>query len=61
MTYGSLGTVIILLIWFYFSSLMLLLGTEVDSVIDEVAGKARLRDMAHFDLLGRPLDDRLAS
>jgi len=29
-TYGSLGAVVVLLIWFYFSGLMLLLGAEVD-------------------------------
>lgn len=32
-TYGSLGAVIILLIWFYFSGLMLLLGAEIDVVL----------------------------
>jgi membrane protein len=31
LTYGSLGAVIILLIWFYISGLMLLLGAEIDS------------------------------
>jgi membrane protein len=35
LTYGSLGAVIILLIWFYSSGLMLLLGAEVDMVADE--------------------------
>jgi membrane protein len=33
-TYGSLGAVIILLMWFYISGLMLLLGAEIDTVID---------------------------
>jgi membrane protein len=32
--YGSLGAVIILLMWFYISGLMLLLGAEIDNVID---------------------------
>jgi membrane protein len=32
-TYGSLGAVVILLMWFYISGLMLLLGAEIDSVI----------------------------
>lgn len=36
-TYGSLGAVIVLLIWFYFSGLMLLLGAEVDMVMDDTA------------------------
>jgi membrane protein len=39
-TYGSLGTVIILLTWFYLSGLMLLLGGEINSEI-EAAVKAR--------------------
>jgi len=33
-TYGSLGAVISLLTWFYISGLMLLLGAEIDNVID---------------------------
>ncbi len=32
--YGSLGTVIILLTWFYVSGLMLLLGAEINATID---------------------------
>jgi membrane protein len=43
-TYGSLGAVIILLTWFYISGLMLLLGAEIDSVIDETAAEARMVD-----------------
>jgi membrane protein len=31
--YGSFGTVIILLTWFYVSGLMLLLGAEIDATI----------------------------
>lgn len=38
-TYGSLGAVIILLMWFYISGLMLLLGAEIDTVIDSVVEK----------------------
>jgi len=40
-TYGSLGTVIILLTWFYLSGLMLLLGGEINSEI-EAAVQAKL-------------------
>ncbi len=32
--YGSVGTVIVLLTWFYVSGLMLLLGAEINAVID---------------------------
>ncbi len=39
-TYGSLGTVITLLTWFYLSGLMLLLGGEINSQIEAaVQGK----------------------
>jgi membrane protein len=41
-TYGSLGAVIILLIWFYLSGLMLLLGGEVNSEIEAAAAEKRL-------------------
>jgi membrane protein len=38
-TYGSLGAVIILLMWFYISGLMLLVGAEIDTVIDAACGE----------------------
>lgn len=38
-TYGSLGAVVILLMWFYLSGFMLLLGAEIDSEIDAAASK----------------------
>jgi membrane protein len=41
-TYGSLGAVITLLIWFYLSGLMLLLGGEVNSQIEAAATEKRL-------------------
>lgn len=37
LTYGSLGAVIILLMWFYITGFMLLLGAEINSVIDAAA------------------------
>ena len=43
-TYGSLGAVIILLMWFYISGLMLLLGAEIDSRIDETVTILCLED-----------------
>jgi membrane protein len=39
-TYGAIGSVIILLLWFYFSGLSLLVGAELDSVIDEASGRS---------------------
>lgn len=45
-TYGSLGAVIILLMWFYISGLMLLFGAEINTVMDAARGEAhRLRDL----------------
>jgi len=40
-TYGSLGAVIILLMWFYITGLLLLLGAEIDSQIEAAAVEAR--------------------
>ena len=42
-TYGSLGAVIILLLWFYVSGLMLLLGAEVNSEIEAYMAERRLK------------------
>jgi len=41
-TYGSLGTVIILLTWFYLSGLMLLLGGEINSEIEAAVKEKNL-------------------
>ncbi|MFP5206535.1 MAG: YihY/virulence factor BrkB family protein [Acidobacteriota bacterium] len=38
-TYGSLGTVIVLLTWFYITGLMLLAGGEIDSQIEAAAAR----------------------
>jgi membrane protein len=37
LTYGSLGAVIILLTWFYLTGLMLLVGAEINSTLEEAA------------------------
>lgn len=41
-TYGSLGAVIILLMWFYITGFMLLLGAEINSEIEAAAAEKRL-------------------
>jgi membrane protein len=38
--YGSLGTVIILLLWFYLTSIALLIGGEVNAEVEKALGKA---------------------
>jgi membrane protein len=38
-TYGSLGAVIVLLTWFYLSGLSLLLGAEINKVIEDLASE----------------------
>ena len=45
-TYGSLGAVIILLMWFYITGLMLLLGAEINSQIEAAAAERILRQQA---------------
>jgi len=42
-TYGSLGTVIVLLMWFYITGLMLLLGAEFNSELEAAAMEAKLK------------------
>lgn len=39
-TYGSIGAVIILLLWFYFTGIALLVGAEVNSLIERSSGQA---------------------
>jgi membrane protein len=39
-TYGSLGAVIVLLLWFYLTGIAILIGGEVNSTIERAAGKA---------------------
>ncbi len=39
-TYGSIGGVILLMLWFYFSSLALLLGAEINSQIQRAEAEA---------------------
>jgi len=38
-TYGSLGTVIILMLWFYITSLALLIGSEINAEIEHAAAE----------------------
>ena len=38
-TYGSLGAVIVLLLWFYLTGASLLIGAEINSVIEDVAAQ----------------------
>jgi membrane protein len=42
-TYGSLGALIVLLMWFYITGLMLLLGAEFNSQLEAAAVEARLK------------------
>jgi membrane protein len=45
-TYGSLGAVIILLMWFYITGLMLLLGAEINVQIEATAAKRTLQQQS---------------
>jgi membrane protein len=44
LTYGSLGAVIILLMWFYISGLTLLAGAEINSEIQAAVAEKRLKE-----------------
>jgi membrane protein len=37
-TYGSIGAVVILMMWFYFFGIAILAGAEVNSEIEKAAG-----------------------
>ena len=36
-TYGAVGAVMVVLLWFYFTSLALLIGAQLDAAIDRAA------------------------
>lgn len=38
-TYGSIGTVIILLLWFYLTGIAILVGAEVNAVLEKASGQ----------------------
>lgn len=42
-TYGSIGTVIVLLLWFYLTGIAVLIGGQVNSEIERATGKAEAR------------------
>jgi membrane protein len=46
-TYGSLGAVIILLLWFYLSGASILMGAEINSVLEDAAADAGEPDAKH--------------
>jgi membrane protein len=45
-TYGSLGAVIVLMLWLYLLGLILFLGAEINSVIERASGVTRARELA---------------
>ena len=56
-TYGSIGGAILLMLWLYFTGLVLLIGAEVDA---EIAHAAERRAEGRSEGRGGPIiDDRL--
>jgi membrane protein len=53
-TYGSLGGVLILQLWFYVAGMMLLLGAEVNSEIKKAASSAELADIKQTPAAPQP-------
>lgn len=43
-TYGSLGAVIILMLWLYLTSLVILIGGAINSVLDEMAAEETIKE-----------------
>jgi membrane protein len=48
-TYGTLGGVAVLLVWFYLTAFILLAGAELNAVIDEQSEVESLRELEHRD------------
>jgi membrane protein len=46
-TYGSLGAVIVLLLWFYLTGASVLMGAEINSVLENAAAEAGEPDAKH--------------
>lgn len=46
-TYGSLGAVIVLLLWFYLSGASILMGAEINSVLEDAAADSGEPDAKH--------------
>jgi membrane protein len=44
LTYGSLGALIVLMLWFYFTGIAILIGGEVNAEIDHLAKRRNLRE-----------------
>lgn len=53
-TYGALGAVIILLLWFYLTGVMILLGGEVNSEIERAVAERNLADSPQSNVASVP-------
>jgi membrane protein len=53
-TYGSLGAMIILMLWLYITALVILIGASINQIIEEVYGKWRVVSQAKAIQTGNP-------
>jgi membrane protein len=58
-TYGSIGAVIILMFWLYIAGLVILIGSEINALVEHYSPEGKVKgEKAEGDHQGRPLHPR---
>jgi membrane protein len=58
LTYGSIGGVIVLLIWFYITGFILLMGGEMNAILEDASPDGKESGARASDQAPPPLDER---